>query len=293
MTAPPLAAPTPPSGGATWRSRLPAGVTAAALAAAVLLFWWGATGILLALQRSAGTRVLALALAGAAGGVGLTLAARLGAARSGPASESAGAGARAVLAGALLWTCVSAAFYGGWVVGPAVAAPGADTPALARAVRAVAATSYSGLLTLALLVAAVRLARRPGDRADGRAAGAAVVFVPLTLGILWAAHELAKLNVFLGVANPGAELLPAYLAPLRAYFGPPRNSPLLAPSTAALAGAAVWALGAARSARTAARTTACALIAGVLALAAFEHAVLGASVPLDWWDAFLRWRGGA
>jgi hypothetical protein len=33
----------------------------------VLLFWWGATGVLLALQRSAGTRTVALALAGAAG----------------------------------------------------------------------------------------------------------------------------------------------------------------------------------------------------------------------------------
>jgi putative photosynthetic complex assembly protein 2 len=104
---------------------------------------------------------------------------------------------------------------------------------------------------------------------------------------------LAKLNVFLGVANPGAELLPAYLAPLRAYFGPARNSPLLAPSAAVLAAAAVWALAGARAGRVPARRTGLALLAGVLALAAFEHAVLGARVPLAWWDAFLRWRGAA
>jgi hypothetical protein len=79
-----------------------------------------------------------------------------------------------VLAGALLWTCVSAAFYGGWVVGPAVAEPAAGAHALARAARAIAATSYSGLLTVALLAAAVRLAR---------GGGAAAPLAPTTLGV--------------------------------------------------------------------------------------------------------------
>ncbi len=284
MTAPPLAA----RRGAPARPRLSAAVTAAALAGAVVLFWWGATGVLLALQRSAGTRLLALALAAGAAVAGLWLTARVaGGARDGDAAagDAAGAGARAVLAGALLWTCVSAAFYGGWVVGPPVAPP-ADAGTLGRAARAVAATGYSALLALALLVAARRLARRAPDRRAGDAAA----FAPLTLATLWAAHELAKLNVFLGVANPGAELLPDYLAPLRAYFGPARNSPLLAPSVAALAGAAALSLGAAGRARTPSRRAGYALVAGVLALAALEHALLGARAPVGWWDAFLDWR---
>jgi putative photosynthetic complex assembly protein 2 len=292
VTAPPLAA----RRGAPARPRLSTAVTAAALAGAVVLFWWGATGVLLALQRSAGTRLLALALAAGAAAAGLWLTARVAAgARGGDdatgdvadaaAGDAAGAGARAVLAGALLWTCVSAAFYGGWVVGPPVAPP-ADAGTLGRAARAVAATGYSAVLALALLVAARRLARRAPDRRAGDAAA----FAPLTLATLWAAHELAKLNVFLGVANPGAELLPDYLAPLRAYFGPARNSPLLAPSVAVLACAAALSLGAAGRTRTPARRAGYALVAAVLALAALEHALLGARAPVGWWDAFLDWR---
>jgi hypothetical protein len=49
-------------------------------------------------------------------------------------------------------------------------------------------------------------------------------------------------------------------------------------------------LGAARAARTPARRAGFALVAGVLALAAFEHALLGARGPVPWWDAFLQWR---
>jgi putative photosynthetic complex assembly protein 2 len=282
VTAPSLAAP-----GA--RPRVPAAV-AAALAGAVVLFWWGTTGVLLALQRSAGTRLLALALAVAAAAAGLALTARAGRAPAGDArGESALAGARAVLAGALLWTCVSAAFYGGWVVGPAVAPPAA-AGTLGRAARAVAATAYSALLALALLAAAWRLAR-PARAGGGRgAASGAARFAPVTLATFWAAHELAKLNVFLGVSNPGAELLPAYLAPLRAYFGPARNSPLLAASVAALLLATAAALGAARRSRAPAGRAGHALLAGVLALAALEHALLGARTPVGWWDAFLGWR---
>lgn len=259
-------------------------------AAGVLVFWWGATGVLLALQRSAHTRLVALAVAVAAGAGGLALTAGVRRARAG-----AGAAAGGVLAGALLWTAVSAAFYGGWVVGPDLATtggaphvPGA-TPSLARAAAAVAATAFSTFLSLALLGLALRAAATP--RGTARPIGTAAGFAPLTFGVLWAAHELAKLNVFFGVANPGAELLPAYLAPLRAYFGPPHNSALLAPSVAALAAAALVAARAAARARDPARRAGCALVAGVLALAALEHALLGTRAPVGWWDVFLRWRG--
>lgn len=260
----------------------------AAGVAAVLLFWWGVTGVLLALQRSAGTRLLALGLAIAAAGGGLALTARVRRVAGPEPGGSAGAAAAAVLAGALLWTCVSAAFYGGWIVGPAlggVPAPHAVT--LAHAARAVAATAYSSALALALLAAAWHLAG--GREATGRGPA---VFAPLTFAVLWGAHELAKLNVFLGVANPGAELLPVYLAPLRAYFGPERNSPLLGVSVAGLAAvAAGMAFGASRRTAGPGRRTGLALVAGVLALAALEHALLGVHDPVGWWDAFLRWRG--
>jgi putative photosynthetic complex assembly protein 2 len=289
VTAPPLTAPvvpTPEPAGAVRLRRAGArAAVAGALAAAVVGFWWAATGVLLALQRSAGTRVAALAVAVAAGALGLRLTARVRDSAARPSAWRDGAGA--VLAGALLWTAVSAAFYGGWVVGPAVppalSDPGA--PALLRALGAIAATAYSTALASALLAAAWRLA-------GGRSRPAA--FAPATFAVLWAAHELAKLNVFAGVANPGAELLPAYLASLRAYFGPARNSPLLPISVAALAAATVaCAAGAARARANPARRTALALVAGIVALAALEHALLGVRDPVGWWDAFLRWRAGA
>jgi putative photosynthetic complex assembly protein 2 len=159
-------------------------------------------------------------------------------------------------------------------------------PTLARAASAIAATAYSSLLAVLLMGVATRAASGASG-ATGRAARLA----PGTFAVLWAAHELAKLNVFLGVANPGAELLPAYLAPLRAYFGPARNSPLLAVSVAVLAAATALVARAAFRAADPARRTGLALIAGVLALAALEHALLGVRTPTGWWDLFLRWRG--
>jgi putative photosynthetic complex assembly protein 2 len=289
VTAPPLTAPvvpTPePAGVARLRRAGTRAAVAGALAAAVVGFWWAATGVLLALQRSAGTRVAALAVAVAAGALGLRLTARVRASAARPGAWRDGAAA--VLAGALLWTAVSAAFYGGWVVGPAVppALSAAGAPALLRAVGAITATAYSTALAAALLAAAWRLAGGRGHPA---------AFAPATFAVLWAAHELAKLNVFAGVANPGAELLPAYLASLRAYFGPARNSALLPISVLALAAATVaCAAGAARARANPARRTALALVAGIVALAALEHALLGVRDPVGWWDAFLRWRAGA
>lgn len=313
----------PPLGTQTRRARLAPWVDPLVAAGAVLAFWWGATGVLFALQRSTHTRVVALAVAVAAGTGGLALTARVRRARPGARTAAGG-----VLAGALLWTAVSAAFYSGWVVGPGLAAgavaqmPGA-APSLARAVEAITATASSTLLAVALFGLAVRAAAHPRDTRDasqaapseattlgvttldtamlgtatlgtataGGSAPGGARFAPFTFGVLWAAHELAKLNVFLGVANPGAELLPAYLAPLRVYFGPARNSPLLAASVAGLATAAAVATRAAARTADPARRAGFALVAGILALAALEHALLGTRAPVGWWDIFLRWRG--
>ncbi|GJG86857.1 hypothetical protein tb265_20380 [Gemmatimonadetes bacterium T265] len=263
---------------------------ALAAAAGVLAFWYGATGLLLALERSDATRLLALGLAVAAAVAGAACV------RAGARGAGAGAAARAVLGGALLWVCVSATFYGGWVVGPAplgTVAPadaGAGAPSLARAAAAVAATAYSSLLAAALLLVAVRAARGPRGRGLTQTS-AAGRYGPIAFATLWAAHELAKLNVFLGVASPGAAYLPAYLAHFRQFFGPARNSPLLAASVVALgAAAAALAVRARRADPASARRTGLALLAGVLALATFEHAMLGVRTPPEWWDAFVGWR---
>lgn len=287
-----LGAPPPPLAGAAPRRV----ARPAAAAAGLVVFWYGMTGLLLALERSGATRLLALGLAvlAAAAGVLCTRAARR--------RDGAGAGAAAVVGGALLWTCVSAAFYGGWVVGPAPspAPPGLDAapsaPSVARALDALAATAYSSALAAGLLLVAAWAARAPRTHGhtDEHAAArrvAAARLAPATFATLWAAHELAKLNVFVGVASPGAAYLPAYLAHLRPFFGPARNSPLLACSVVGLgAAAALVAWRARHFVGDPARRTGLALLAGVVALAAFEHAMLGVRTPPDWWDAFVTWR---
>ena len=255
--------------GRTARARRPVAVAVGML----LLFWWGATGLLIVLQRSAGSRMAALLLAAMSGPLGLAIVARARARRD-DRNEIA-----SFFGGALLWTCVSAAFYGGWVVGHPLELA-ADASSIARAVDAIAATSHSAVLAAVLLAAACRLTRGHPNRVGVYA-----------LAIFWAAHELAKLNVFLGVVNPGAQFLPDYLAHLQRYFGPARNSMLLPVSVLALALGAAALLRRSRRQASEHGRTGLALLAGVAALAAVEHALLGTTRALGWWDAFLAWRG--
>ena len=241
--------------------------------ARVFLICRGRTGVIIALQRSAGTRLGALVLAAVAAPLGVWLAGR---ARH---ATSDGGGARAFLAGALCWTAVSAAFYGGWVVGPTPS----DAPhstILAHALDAVRATAYSSVLSATLLAALVRVTR-----------GGTNHFGVCTFALFWAVHELAKLNVFLGVVNPGTQFLPEYLLYLRRYFGPAENSPLLVPSVVALLALTAWLGWRAWRAPVPARRLGAALLGAVALLAAFEHAVLGAPSQLGWWDVFLTLRG--
>lgn len=259
----------PGARGRTWRALL-----------LVLAFWWGATGILIALQRSAGSRVAALVLsiAAAAGGFLLLV-------RSAERRDERGQ-VESFLGGALLWTCVQAAFYGGWVVG---LDPRAEptAPTLVRALDAIGATAYSSVLTIFLLGAAIAVTHGAGNRLG-----------LWTFATFWAVHELAKLNVFLGVVNPGTQFLPEYLAHLQVYFGPPRNSPFLAVSVAATLVATGWLVADAIRARVPAAHVGAhrvgrALLAMVVLLAAFELAVLGVPRDLGWWDAFLALRASA
>lgn len=255
--------------GRTVRARRPVAVAVGLL----LLFWWGATGLLIVLQRSAGSRMAALLLAAVSAPLGLALVARARA-RSDDRSEIA-----SFFGGALLWTCVSAAFYGGWVVGHPLDVD-VHATSIARALDAIAATSYSAALAAVLLATAWQATRGHPNRVGVYA-----------LAIFWAAHELAKLNVFLGVVNPGAQFLPDYLAHLQRYFGPARNSMLLPVSVVALALGAAALLRRSRGRVAAHGRTGLALLAGVAALAALEHALLGTTRALGWWDAFLAWRG--
>jgi putative photosynthetic complex assembly protein 2 len=250
----------------------------AAALVAVVGFWWAATGLTIAMQRDGATRAVSAVAATvlAAYAVKLVADARRVCTPAGATRSFAG--------GALLWAWVSVLLYGGWVTGlppdPTTAAAVGSAPSAALAVHAVGATLYSDLLALALIAAMAALTWRAPNRTG-----------LWSLVIFWAAHQTAKLNVFFGVRHAGAEFLPAGLAHLEHFFGPPRNSPLLAPTVAALALVAGALAYRAWAAHSAFRRTACALLAALTALALVEHALLGASFALPLWSTFLRARG--
>lgn len=235
-------------------------------------FWWLATGLIVATQRDAITRGVALvaALALAALGVRLTWRSR---------DDVTPRGAQlAFIGAALLWITVQTTFYGGWLVGPELTIPASAGPSPRLAIHAIGATAWNLVAGLAALGWCVAIhGRNP--------------VAWFTLGTFLASDQLAKLNVFLGVANPATHFLPSHLAFLIAYFGPQRNSLLLPVSVLVLALLAAWLFRRVVREPDGFSREANALLAWLLALASLEHLLLGLSVQLPLWDIFLRVRG--
>ena len=236
----------------------------------VVVFWWLTTGVLLAAQRSDATRVLALVATSVLAIVG-------GYWIAGARTDSTPAGVtRSFFGGAMLWFWVAATLYGGWIVGVSVPAPAGDISRLALASQAIAATIYNDVLGL-LVIAVAFVLSRGGTTHTGA----------WTVVTFWSAHQIAKLNVFAGVAHAGSEYLPPYLDHLRRYFGPEVNSPLLGLSIMVMAAAAVaLVLRARRDARPAARRQSL-LLAALIALALLEHVLLGIGTGGALWTMFV------
>jgi putative photosynthetic complex assembly protein 2 len=242
----------------------------------VVAYWWLATGLIFAMQRDGVTRV--------AGALVSTLLGLFGAwMMVGSRHDATPAGVRrGFLGGALVWGWVSVALYGGWIVGPAsthVAVP-AVSPSIESALRAAHTIAYHELLSLTLLVGAWLVTR-----------GAANRMAFWSLLTFWAVQATAKLNVFLGVENPGGRFLPESLWFLESYFGPPHHGIMLPITLAvllivALATAMVWV----RHPKAAMRQGG-ALLCTLLLLALVEHLLLAISVDVPLWDLFLRSRG--
>lgn len=246
---------------------------AALSTALVIAFWWLVTGLLLGLPASSDGRQAAAIVASLVGGSGLALAILI---RNDTAPRAAWLG---FLAGGTLWAWAQAALYGGWLVGPGAAAAPATLPVgrLAQAIEVLRLTSWSEAASVGVLLLAGLIALGARNR---------TCF--WTVFLLFAAHQVARVNVFLGVANASPELLPHHLAFLKPYFGPATNSPILWPSVLLWTVVAVVLIRAARRAPDLYRRRA-ALVLGVLAaLAAVEHAVLGVTLRLPFWDLFTR-----
>lgn len=242
--------------------------------ALVVVFWWVATGLIIAMQRTEGTRLVALVVATALAAMGLR---ELIVSRD----DRTAAGARlSFLGGAMLWGWISVTFYGGFVTGfaPEVAVPPA--PSWAAVPPAIAATLVSDLSALFILALAAFAVRGAHNRTGVTA-----------FAIFWSVQQVAKLNVFFGVENPAGNFLPQHLAYLQQFFGPRQNSWLLWTSLAALSAVTWWYARRGVRARTAGERQAQVLYATIVGLAVLEIAILGMRIETTPWDAFLRARG--
>lgn len=271
LPAPPLAGARP--GAIPRRTDERAGL--AASIGLLLAFWWLATGLIVALQRSvpiATVSLLAVTMLAAAGAWML---------RASRDDTGRGGARRAMLGGALLWGWVAATFYGGWIVGPGPTAPVAEGgPTLALALQALAAMAHHEAAALGVIALAWWATRGSPNRV-----GLQVLLV------FWSLHQLARLNVFLGVVNPASRFLPESLLWLSDFFGPQSNSPLLFVSIVALALLAAVVAWRVRGARDPASAHGRALISALLALGALEHLLLATRWDSPFWDVFLRLRG--
>lgn len=90
----------------------------------------------------------------------------------------------------------------------------------------------------------------------------------LTFAALFAMRLSAKLNIFLGVANLSADLMPDHLAYLKSYFRTARMNALFPLSIAAMLAAVAWLASAAGS------DAGAALLLGLVLLGLIEHALM-------------------
>jgi putative photosynthetic complex assembly protein 2 len=242
----------------------------------VVAFWWMATGVIFALERSPLTRLLGLlvATALAAWGARTVVCERDAATPRGVRHSFLGA--------AFLWSWVQVAFYGGWLVGPAarmVPVP-AEGPSWSLAVRAVLAMLWYQLAMLAVLggVGAATAGRR--NRAGWWA-----------LLVFWGTHQLASINIFLGVENPGRGFFPAPLAFLESYFGAARSTWFLPLSVAAILAFTLRCVVHGLRDATPDRRQGMLLLAVLGTLGVLELSVLAMPASLPLWEAFLTVRG--
>lgn len=242
----------------------------------VVMFWWFATGAIFTLERNAATRTLGLVCAGALAVWGAWMVYKE------RDLETAAAARASFLGAAFLWTLVQVCFYGGWLIGPAdMRAPvPAEVASLGLAVRAVHAMLWYQLAMLAVLALCFVLVAGHRNRVGWWA-----------LLLFWCEHQIASINIFVGVENPGRGFFPEALVFLESYFGPQRNSWLLPLSIAALLlftlGVAVRAV----RANSAVRRQSLMLLAVLGALGVLELGVLGTPMQTLLWDWALVVRG--
>lgn len=229
-----------------------------------LLVWWLGTGAVFVAARG-GSRRRRWAFGAATAMLGVAL------------SVLPSLSARSDLWGALLalgvgftaWAWVELSFYTGYVTGPSKRVPPPEASLAIRFRHALAACLWHEITIplLALVVAALS-----GD------ANPWALRIYLTF---WVLHEVARINVLIGVPHPFAELLPRHLSHLTPYLEPRRAGwPILVTLLAHVAGAA-WLAWAAVGHGSPAELLGWAAMAALVSLGWLEHLVLMLPIPLE------------
>jgi putative photosynthetic complex assembly protein 2 len=167
------------------------------------IVWWGATGFLLMLtarHESTFGRSLTSATLVALGAVVVIASCRH--------LETPAGAIVAFLATIAVWAAIELAFLMGYVVGPNRAPCPAEATTRERFASACLALAYHELALLAGLAFVFLLVGNAPNR---------LAFDLFAL--LWIMRLSTKLNVFFGVANASAELLPRRVSYLKSYFG--------------------------------------------------------------------------
>jgi putative photosynthetic complex assembly protein 2 len=240
---------------------------------AVLLWWAGTLAVLMLDHRPVRSHARSLTLATL--GAALALAVLVGI-RDLATPLGAYLGFACAL---LIWGWHELSFLTGRVTGPRRGGCPTGCAGVRHARHAFEAISHHEYALLATLVVLLALAWSAAN-----ALGA------WTFLLLWIMRVSAKLNLFLGVRNPGSELLPAPLQYLTSFFGRRAWNPLLPVS---IAGITVLAIVLGRIAFLAPAgsfdATAFGLLAALTALALFEHVCLVLPWPVTrLWDWGVR-----
>jgi putative photosynthetic complex assembly protein 2 len=238
-----------------------------------LLLWWGSTGLVLMLVRRPAHAHPAIL-------VGATVALAVGLFGLLATADETGlvAAYLAFTAGLLVWAWPEIAFLLGYVTGPNQAPSPAGARGWLRFRLAAGTLIWHELAILGCGLLVVAMTWNAPNQVGA-----------LTFLVLWALRLSAKLNLYLGARNPGAELLPPKLAHLGSHF---RTAPMnaLFPISVcfAIAGAA-WFGWAALAAETVAEAAGHSFLATLLALAALEHVLLMLPIPAS--TLFAAWLG--
>jgi putative photosynthetic complex assembly protein 2 len=244
-----------------------------------LLVWWASTGLVLfldGLPRTSFPRSLAGTTLVAAAAVVGVLATR---------DDASVRGAYVAFGcGLLVWGWHEMSFLTGYVTGPRkIGCPRGcrGWPHFVHATEAVLYHELAVLATAAALVALTWTAANPV---------AATTFL-----LLWLMRLSAKLNLFLGVRNPGIEFLPPHLRYLESFFRRRPINRLFPASLAATAGLLVWLTGSAAAAPAGGfEATGFSLLAALVALGVLEHCFLVWPWPVTrLWSWGFRSRGPA